>query len=119
MTEIRECGRTVGGGTVAVDVSWDGALAGGRVAWVVSIASQDNRERVRLVHERADGDFVAQYVESGGRRQEVPEDADVAEDHLTARFPADVVGVAVEWPVWKAALTVDGEPVAESVMPVS
>ena len=44
-------------------------------------------------------------------------DADLGEGEVTARFPAEVVGVAVEWPVWTAAVTEDGQVVAEQVIP--
>jgi hypothetical protein len=118
MTEIRECGRTVGGGVVAFTIAWDGELTGG-VAWVVTVTADDSGERVALVHERVDGGFSAQYVEAEGRRRDVGEDATIGDDDITARFPADVVGVAVDWPVWKAALVVDGTAVSEQIIPTT
>jgi hypothetical protein len=42
-------------------------------------------------------------------------DAEVGSAGITARFPTNVVGVAVEWPVWRAVITVDGADVAEQV----
>jgi hypothetical protein len=118
MTEIRECGRTVGGGVVAFTITWDGPLEG-RVAWVVTVTAEDSGERIALVHERDGGAFVGQYVEAEGRRTEVDEDADLGDDDVTARFPAEVVGVAVDWPVWKAALVVDGAAVSEQIIPTT
>jgi hypothetical protein len=35
------------------------------------------------------------------------------------RFPAEVVGVAVEWPVWTTVLTIEGEDVSHMVVPTS
>jgi hypothetical protein len=54
-----------------------------------------------------------------GRRHDLAEDADLSDDELVVRFPANVVGVAVEWPVWTAVITVDGDDVAHHVVPVS
>ncbi len=122
MAKIQECGRSIGGGTVAVDIEWQGELSGSSIAWVVTISSSDGSEHVRLVHERSgDGSSDAaegvQYVERDGSRHEVGDDADVHDDHITARFPLDTVGVAADWPVWKAALHSDGSPVDEAVIP--
>ena len=120
MTRIRECGRSIGGGTVVFDIEWEGELGAGDQAFMVSITSSDGREQVRLVHARPGGGAPpSQYVEADAGRQEVDVDADLADDHLTARFPAEVVGVAVEWPVWQAALMLDGSPVAEAVIPTT
>ena len=44
--QIRECGRTVGGRIVVFDMTWDGSLAGGTVAFVVTIDNEDASERV-------------------------------------------------------------------------
>jgi hypothetical protein len=118
MTEIRECGRTVGGGVVAFTISWEGELAG-NVAWVVTVSGDDPGERVALVHERAADAFSGQYVEAEGRRTDVDEDVTLGDDDITARFPAEVVGVAAEWPVWKAALVVDGTVVSEQIIPTT
>ena len=118
MTEIRECGRTVGGGVVAFTIAWDGELTG-TVAWVVPVTGDASGDRVSLVHEREGGAVSGQYVEAEGRRTDVEEDASLGEDDITARFPAEVVGVAVDWPVWKAALVVDGTAVAEQIIPTT
>jgi hypothetical protein len=118
MTEIRECGRTVGGGVVAFTIAWEGELAGD-VAWVVTVSGDDPGERVALVHERAGDAFSGQYVEAEGRRTDLDEDATRGDDDITARFPAEVVGVAAEWPVWKAALVVDGTVVSEQIIPTT
>lgn len=116
--QIRECGRTVGGGIVVFDVTWDGDLAGGTVAWVVTIDNEDASERVVLCHERA-GDDVRQFVAADGRQQDVRVDATVEDDHATVRFPDEIVGVAATWPVWKALLVVDGTAVSEQVIPTT
>ena len=116
MTEIRECGRTIGGGVVAFHIEWDGGLTGETVASVVTIDNEDDSERVVLCHERSAGSAV-QFVASDGRRQEVREDVTLEDDQVTVRFPLDVVGVAADWPTWKALLVVDGETVAEQALP--
>jgi hypothetical protein len=118
MVSIAHAGRTTAGDLVAFDVRWEGPLAGSSVGW--SMVVSDGESEVRLCHERA-GDSAAQYVVDGtsGRRQDVAVDADVGEDEITARFPADAVGVAVEWSVWVAVLTVDGKDVAQQAVPVS
>ena len=120
MTSIEHAGRTITDALVAFDVRWEGDLGGaGTVVWTMVVS--DGASEVRLSHERRGGEVAVQYVVDGatGRRQEVPEDADVEDDGITARFPADVVGVAVEWPVWTAVITVDGEDVAHRVVPVT
>lgn len=119
--QIRECGRTVGGGIVVFDVTWDGDLAGGTVAWVVTIDNEDSSERVVLCHERTGGpDGTArQFVAADGRQQDVRVDATIEDDHATARFPEEIVGVAAGWPVWQALLVVDGTAVSEKVIPTS
>ena len=119
--EIRDCGRTVGGGIVVFDVTWDGPLDGGTVAWVVTVDSEDASERVVLCHERTGGPHgtARQFVAADGRQQDVLVDATVEDDHATVRFPAEVVGVAAEWPVWKALLLVDGSAVSEQVIPTT
>ena len=59
---------------------------------------------------------MSQYARdlSTGRTQEVSPDADLGLDagEITVRFPADVVGLAVEWPSWQAVILVAGEDVA-------
>jgi hypothetical protein len=113
--DITECGRTVAGDVVAFTVEWDGEPSG-EVVWAVRITSADQAETVELGFARgAAGD--QQYVEGDGRRQEVETDADLGDGELTARFPAEVVGVAVEWPVWSTVVRVDGDVVAERVVP--
>ncbi len=117
MTEILECGRTLAGSVVAFSLEWDGTLDGRTVAWSVVVTSEDASESVRLGYERTDGRFSGQYVEGPRGRAEVTEDATLDGQVLTVRFPADLVGVAVEWPVWRARIAVDGVTVAERVVP--
>jgi hypothetical protein len=117
MVQIRECGRTVAAEYVAFDIRWDGDLSGERsVLWSMAVGSEDGADTVRLGYQRT-GDDVVQFVddEASGRRAEVPQDADLGDDEITVRFPAEVVGVAAEWPVWRAVLVVDGEQVDERV----
>lgn len=119
MPRIRECGRTVGGDVVAFHMAWDGELDGRAQTWSVVITSEAGDDAVVLAHAREDGRFAGQYVlgQRSGERDEVPENADVDAEEMTARFPADVVGVAVEWPVWKAELSIDGSVVSSQVIP--
>ena len=118
MTEIRHCGRTVAGDFLAFDIQWEGDLPeSASVAWSMVVTGPDGSETVRLVHER--GAREAQYVEAATGRQDVDVDADVDDGEITVRFPANVVGVAVEWPVWTAVITADGEELATCVVPVS
>jgi hypothetical protein len=116
---IEHCGRTVAGDVVGVDLHWDGPLAGRVVAWSMRVGSDDGSDELRLVHRR-DGERVEQFVEGlrTGRRDDVEPDADIRDDEIVMRFPADVVGTAVEWPVWTAVITVDGEDVASRVVPL-
>ena len=116
MVSIAHAGRTTTADLVAFDVRWEGPLAGTSVVWTMVVS--DGTSEVRLCHERS-GDAAEQYVVDGasGRRQDVAADADVEEDEVTVRFPADAVGVAVEWPAWVAVLTVDGEDVARHTVP--
>jgi hypothetical protein len=118
MVSIEHAGRTLTDALVAYDVRWSGELAGTTVTW--SMVVSEGASEVRLCHERGEDGSAHQYVVDGGsgRRQDVPVDADVHDDEVTVRFPADVVGVAVEWPVWVAVLTVDGEDVAHHAVPV-
>src|SRR5688500_2633861 len=121
MTEILHCGRTVSGGVVGIDIRWDGPLTPRQsVLWSMVVSSDDGTDEIRLSHGRA-GDSVQQFVDdlSSGRRRDVEPDADVGDDEVVVRFPTDVVGVAVEWPVWRAVITVDGEDVAAKVVPQS
>lgn len=118
MTQILECGRTMAGAFIAFSIRWDGDLPSeGTVSWSMVVTSGDGSDELRLGYERAGGSFSQQYVDdrASGRRQPVEEDADLKDDEITARFPASVVGVAVEWPVWRAVIAVDGTDVAEQV----
>ena len=118
--EITECGRTIAGDLVAFTIEWDGE-PGGELGWAVRISSADRSEVVELGCSLGEegGTADRQWVEAEGRRQDVEVDADLGEGEVTVRFPAAVVGVAVEWPVWTAVVTVDGEVVAEQVIPTA
>ena len=118
--EITECGRTVAGDVVAFTIEWDGEPEG-EMVWAVRVTSPDRSESVELGCSLGPGDDGAdrQWVASQGRRQDVEVDADLADGEVTARFPAEVVGVAVEWPVWTAVVSVDGRVVAEQVIPTA
>ena len=112
MVSIVECGRTTAGDYVAFDIRWDGDVTQAhRVTWAMVVTSEDSSDELTLGYTRVDGRLTEQYVDdrASGRRQVVDEDADLRDDELTARFPGSVVGVAVEWPTWKAVLDVDGE----------
>ena len=115
--EITECGRTLGGGLVVFDVRWEGEPTGETV-WAVRITSADRAETVELGYARGHAG-EQQYVAADGRRQPVETDVDVREGEITARFPEEVVGVAIEWPTWTAVLSVDGEVVAEHAVPTA
>jgi hypothetical protein len=112
MTSIQRAGRTITGDLVAFDVRWEGPLTGSTVVW--SMVVSDGASEVRLSHERAGEEAAAQYVVDAatGRRQDVAVDADLHDEEITLRFPAEAVGVAVEWPVWVAVISVDGQDVA-------
>jgi hypothetical protein len=115
--EITHCGRTVSGNFVAWDLRWEGDLPeGSDVVWAMVVS--DGVEEIRLVHEQVSGGR-AQYVAGAGGREDVDPDADVSDHEITVRFRADVVGVAVEWPVWTAVLTVEGVEVSTMVVPTS
>ena len=121
MVSIVDCGRTMAGEVVAFDIKWDGDLpSDGSVVWSMLVTSQDGEEQVCLGYERVGGEFASQFVGAAAadRREEVAEDADFRESEITVRFPANVVGVAIEWPVWQAVLIVDGEQVAEQAATV-
>jgi hypothetical protein len=115
--EMTDCGRTVAGDVVAFSVEWDGEVSG-EVVWAVRVTSPDRRETVELGYARGEAG-EEQYVEAEGRRQDVKPDVDLDDGSITARFPAEVVGVAIEWPVWTAVVRVDGQVVAEQVIPTS
>lgn len=118
MTEISHCGRTISGDTVGIDISWEGALAPQQsVLWSIFVSSDDGTDEIHLGHIRS-GDAAEQFVDDlgSGRRHPVDPDADVSDDEIIVRFPTSVVGVAVDWPVWKAVITVDGQDVATRVI---
>src|SRR3712207_5702552 len=111
---IEHCGRTTAASVVAFDIRWSGDLPpNGDVTWAVRVASDDGEGRLELGHRRA-GSALSQYALdlTTGRRQEVGPDADLHDGEVTVRFPADVVGLAVEWPTWRAVIAVDGEDVS-------
>jgi hypothetical protein len=115
--EIVNCGRTVSGDFVAWDMRWQGDLPDmADVQW--SMVVSEGEEEIRLVHGRTHG-RQTQYVVGAAGREDVEPDADVSDDEIVARFPADVVGVATGWPVWTAVLTVDQEDVSHMVVPTS
>jgi hypothetical protein len=118
MTRILHSGRTVTGPVVAFDVRWEGEPAGRTVRWATTVTSPDCKETVDLVYETEDGRFAAQYVlaENTRGRRDVAEDADLGEQEIVVRFPAEAVGVAAEWPSWRAVIDVDGTVVAEQVV---
>ena len=124
MTEIRpeitHCGRTVAGDVVGIDIRWEGALEPRQsVLWSMLVSSEDGADQIHLGHLRA-GEQIEQFVDDqrSGRRQSVEPDADASDGEIVIRFPANVVGVAVEWPVWKAVITVDGREAAARVAPL-
>jgi hypothetical protein len=85
------------------------------------VTNQEGTESVDLGYQRGNGADDTQFVDdpASGRREEVPADADLSDGEITVRFPTEVVGVAVEWPVWKAVIVVDGTPVASEVVTLS
>ena len=113
--EITECGRTVAGDVVAFTIEWQGEPSGEAV-WAAEVTSADGNETVALCYARGTS-AARQYVEAGGRREEVDVDADVGDGEITARFPSEKVGVAIEWPTWTAVVAVDGQTVAQCVIP--
>lgn len=122
MVEILGAGRTIGGGFVVFDIAWDGDLTESRsVLWSMEVSSGDGTDAIDLGHLRVDGAFSSQFVDdqASGRRKEVAEDADLRDDEITVRFPENLVGVAVEWPVWRAVIALDGVPVASQLVALS
>jgi len=117
---IEHCGRTVAADVVAFDIRWSGPLPTGEVTWAARVTSDDGQDRVELAYRRGSSG-TAQFVQDAatGRRQDVPEDADLDDDEITVRFTADVVGVAIEWPTWQAVISVDGQDAATLAVPVS
>jgi hypothetical protein len=119
--EIRHCGRTIAGDLVGIDIQWRGELASdGSVLWSMHVTSEDGADEIRLAY-GVSGGTAQQFVDdlSTGRRQPVEPDADLDDGEIVIRFPASVVGVAVEWPVWRAVITVDDQDVATRVVPTS
>ena len=116
---IKHCGRTLAGDYVAFDIQWEGELPAARsVGWGMVVTGPDGQETVRLVHEQTAGTST-QYAEAAAGRVELDPDADVDDGEITVRFPANVVGVAVEWPVWTAYVVADGQELSTCVVPVS
>ena len=116
---IKHCGRTLAGDYVAFDIQWEGKMPSARsLGWGMVVTGPDGQETVRLEHVQTEG-TPTQYVEAAAGRVEMDADADVDDGEITVRFPANVVGVAVEWPVWTAVLTADGQELATCVVPVS
>jgi hypothetical protein len=117
---IDHCGRTIAASVVAYDIRWTGALPSDReVTWAVRVVSDDGMSQVELGHRRT-GAQASQYALdlSTGRIQEVRPDADLNGDEITVRFPADVVGFAIEWPTWQAVIEVDRQDVTLLAVPV-
>ncbi len=116
---IDHCGRTIAASVVAFDMKWTGDLPAGReVTWAVRVASGDGESQVELGHRRAAGRSSQYALDlATGRHQEVGVDADLQADQITVRFPSDVVGVATEWPIWKAVIEVDGRDVTSLAVP--
>ena len=81
------------------------------------ITSPNGHETVRLTYQQVD-EHAGQHVEAASGRVELDPDADLDDGEVTVRFPANVVGVAVEWPVWNAVITADGEELCTCVVPV-
>ena len=116
---IKHCGRTSAGDFVAFDIQWEGQLPAARsLAWAMVVTAPDGRETVRLTLQQVAGQ-AAQHVEAAAGRVELDADAEIDDGEVTARFPANVVGVAVEWPVWTAVLEADGQELATCVVPIS
>ena len=116
---IKHCGRTVAGNFVAFDIQWEGRLPDARsLAWAMVITAPDGKETVRLTLQQVAG-RAAQHVEATSGRVELDADAEVDDGEVTVRFPANVVGVAVEWPVWTAVMEADGHELSTCVVPIS
>ncbi len=116
---LEHCGRTIAASVVAFDLKWAGDLPAGReVTWAVRVVSGDGESQVELGHRRSAG-RTSQYALdlASGRSQEVGVDADLQADEITVRFPSDVVGVAADWPTWKAVIEIDGCDVTSLAVP--
>jgi hypothetical protein len=125
MVEIIDCGRTIASGLVAFDIRWAGPVPDQEpVQWSMFVGSEDGRDRVQLGLLRSEDGSSVQFVDDDttGRRSEVDVDADLRNHddpeggEVTVRFPEEVVGVAVEWPVWRAVMVLGGVPVAERLV---
>ena len=119
MTQIVRAGRTVTKGVVAFDIGWQGELSGyDSVLWSMLITSPDGKETVQLGYQAFHGAFSGQFVRDRvtGRQEDLDGDADLRDAEITVRFPAERVGVAVEWPSWRAVISVDGDHVAEYIV---
>ena len=120
LATIEHCGRTIAASVVAFDIRWSGDLPEDReLTWAVRVASGEADGEVELGHRR-EGQRVSQYARdlSTGRTQEVSPDADLNGAGITVRFPADIVGLAVEWPTWRAVIEVDGQDVTSLAVTV-
>jgi hypothetical protein len=119
MTQITRAGRTTTKELVAFDVGWEGDLSAyDSVVWSMMVTSADGQETVQLGYQVFHGRFSAQFVRdvATDRQEDLDEDADLRDREITVRFPAERVGVAVEWPSWRAVITVDGSDVAEHLV---
>jgi hypothetical protein len=108
----------VAGEAVAYRIRWEGDLPSqGTVLWAVEVS--DGAESLVLGHERHRATFVTQYVEDPAtrRRVEADEDADLADGEITVRLPANLVGVAADWPSWTAYIVADGHELSRQVVP--
>ncbi len=117
---IDHCGRTIAASVVAYDIRWTGELPSDReVTWAVRVVSDDGESQVELGHRRT-GAQASQYALdlSTGRTLAARPDADLNGDEITVRFPADVVGFAIEWPTWQAVIEVDRQDVTLLAVPV-
>ena len=114
VVEITGCGRTIAADVVAFTVRWSGEPPSSRtVTWAARVTGPDGREAVELGYQRSateEHQYVADLLT--GKRQELAPDLEMDAGELTARFPASVVGVAVEWPTWHAVIAVDGNRLA-------
>lgn len=122
MVRIEHSGRTVAADVVAFGVVWSGELPeGSQVAFVAVVTSDSGEEVVELCYEPPTGGAEAQYVvdRATGRRRDVDPDVTDSDGEVTVRFSAEVVGVAVDWPLWQAVIRAGGEEIARKAMPVT
>ena len=121
MTSIDHCGRTIAGDVVAFDICWEGSLpAEAALVWSMVVTDEVGHESLVLSHARR-GEVIEQYAvdPETGRREDVEPDADLSDREITVRFPANIVGVAVECPVWKAVISADGDDLASKLVPLA